>query len=273
MTIYALPVVVTIFVWWFSTGIVLLLDRLPRRTHFVSMLIVTLLAFASIYALIQTRFVTTPLAVYEAFIAGILIWGWLELAFLLGIITGPRRLGCPHGVSSRQRFWFAVQALAYHELTILFMLIVIALICWGAPNQTGLWTFSILFGMRLSAKLNIFLGVPHINEEFLPARLEFLKSYFARRPMNWLFPVSVSLSMLVGAYVFHAAFEQGVTPHQVCAYMLAGTLILLGTLEHWLLIVRLPDSELWRWAMRKEDKHDKKGGSEKRDNGGAAHQT
>ena len=31
---YALPIVVTVFVWWFSTGIVLLLDQLPRRTHF-----------------------------------------------------------------------------------------------------------------------------------------------------------------------------------------------------------------------------------------------
>ncbi len=264
---YALPIVVTVFVWWFSTGIVLLLDQLPRRTHFASMLIATLLALASMYALIETRSITTPLAVYEAFVAGILIWGWLELAFLLGIITGPRRLACPDGASSRQRFWFAIQALAYHELTILLALTLIAVICWDAPNQTGLWTFSILFGMRLSAKLNIFLGVPHINEEFLPARLEFLKSYFARRPMNWLFPVSVSVSMLIGAYVFHAAFAENVKPYEIAAYMLTGTLILLGTLEHWLLIVRLPDSELWRWAMRKTNKDE-----EKSDNGGAAHQ-
>ena len=227
-----------------------MLDRLPQRTHIPNLLITALLALASVYALIMTRSVTTPLAVYEAFVAAILIWGCLELAFLLGVITGPRREACPEGVSSSKRFWLALQVLAYHEIAILSALILVAIICWDTPNQTGLWTFSVLSAMRLSAKLNIFLGVPHMNEDFLPARLDFLKSYFGRRPTNWFFPVSVTVSMLVGAYVFHSAFSVGVVDYQVTVYMLTGTLILLGTLEHWLLMLRIPDSELWRWAMR-----------------------
>ena len=81
---YILPVLITIFVWWFSTGVVLLLDRLPQRTHGPNMVIAALLALASVYALFVTSSVTTPLAVYEAFVAAILIWGCLELAFLLG---------------------------------------------------------------------------------------------------------------------------------------------------------------------------------------------
>ena len=250
---YILPVLVTIFVWWFSTGVVLLLDRLPQRTHIPNLLITALLALASVYALIMTRSVATPLAVYEAFVAAILIWGWLELAFLLGVITGPRREPCPNGVSSAKRFWLALQVLAYHEIAILCALILVAIICWDTPNQTGLWTFSTLFAMRLSAKLNIFLGVPHMNEDFLPKRLDFLKSYFAQRSMNWFFPVSITVSMLVGAYVFHAAFSLGAADYEIAVYMLTGTLILLGTLEHWLLILRVPDSELWRWAMRQNE--------------------
>ena len=250
---YILPVLVTIFVWWFSTGVVLLLNRLPERTHIPNLLITILLALTSVYALVETRSVTTPLAVYQAFVAAIIIWGWLELAFLYGVITGPRREACPDGVSSPRRFWLAFQALAYHEIAILCALVLVAIICWDAPNQAGLWTFSILFAMRLSAKLNIFLGVPHMNEDFLPERLDFLKSYFARRSMNWFFPVSVTVSMLVGAYVFHEAFRFGAADYEVVVYMLTGTLILLGTLEHWLLILRIPDSELWRWAMRQNE--------------------
>lgn len=250
MTPFVLPIVVALFVWWFSTGVVLLLDQLPRRTHYASQMVATVLALAGFYVLVRSASETTSFAVYEAFIAAILIWGWHELAFLLGIVTGPRPVACPEGASTSKRFLFAIQALAYHEIAILMTLVLIWIITIGEPNQVGFWTFAVLFGMRLSAKLNIFLGVPHINEEFLPKHLDFLKSYFARRPMNWLFPISVTVSTLLGAYVFHAAFLKATAEYETVAYMLTGTLILLGTLEHWLLILRLPDSALWTWAMR-----------------------
>ena len=48
--------------------------------------------------------------------------------------------------------------------------------------------------MRESAKLNLFLGVRNLSEEFLPAHLAYLQSYFRRRSMNMLFPFSVTVS-------------------------------------------------------------------------------
>ena len=38
----------------------------------------------------------------------------------------------------------------------------------------------------------MFLGVPNLTEEFLPEHLHYLKSFLSRKPMNLLFPVSVT---------------------------------------------------------------------------------
>ena len=43
-------------------------------------------------------------------------------------------------------------------------------------NQVGLWTFVILWAMRQSAKLNVFLGVRNLSEEFLPEHLRYLET-------------------------------------------------------------------------------------------------
>ena len=49
--------------------------------------------------------------------------------------------------------------------------------------------------MRLSANL----GVPNLAEELLPEHLHDLKSFLTRKPMNLLFPVSVTVSTLIAA--------------------------------------------------------------------------
>jgi len=47
----ALPVLFAVFVWWFSTGIVLLLDGLPRTTFRWSHLLSTLLGLGAFVGL------------------------------------------------------------------------------------------------------------------------------------------------------------------------------------------------------------------------------
>lgn len=247
---YIFPVLAALFVWWFSTGIVMLLDGLGRKTYVWSMLGATCLTALAVFGLYVSAWETSVVSAYIAFVSAIVVWGWHELAFLLGLITGSRRSACPKDVSVGRRFVLAFQALVYHELAVAATLGSIALLLWNAPNKVGLWTFLVLFGMRLSAKLNIFLGVPNMTEEFLPRHMDFLKTYFARRPMNWLFPISVLASTLVGSYVFHAAFLGTATPFEVAGFMLTGTLILLGMIEHWLLVLPIPESALWRWAMQ-----------------------
>ena len=43
VSLYGLPLVYALFVWWFSTGVIIYLDNLPRRTHRWSMLAATVL--------------------------------------------------------------------------------------------------------------------------------------------------------------------------------------------------------------------------------------
>jgi putative photosynthetic complex assembly protein 2 len=42
------------------------------------------------------------------------------------------------------------------------------------PNQVGTGTFAVLWVMRISAKLNLFLGVRNLSEELLPPHLAYL---------------------------------------------------------------------------------------------------
>ena len=68
----------------------------------------------------------------------------------------------------RRRFINATQTVIYHEVAILATVAAIVALTWGAPNQFGTLTFIILWLARLSAKLNVYLGVPNLTEEFLP---------------------------------------------------------------------------------------------------------
>ena len=249
MAATVLPALVALFVWWFSTGIVLLLNRLPKRNHGRSTLAATALAVAAAAVLYATAGGTDPASAYWGFLAAIVLWGWHELTFLQGQITGPRKIACPADAGLGRRFVMAARTLLYHELAILATLGLVYLLTQGQLNQVGFWTFLVLFAMRLSAKLNIFLGVPSLSEEMLPQELDFLKSYFGRRPINGLFPVSITVATLVGAYVFHLALAPDAGAFVATGYMLVGSLIVLGTVEHWLLVLPLPDAALWRWAL------------------------
>jgi putative photosynthetic complex assembly protein 2 len=66
----------------------------------------------------------------------------------------------------------------------------------GCSNRVGLCTYLILWVMRRSAKLNIFLGVRNLSETFLPGTLcaRYLPTYFQRKPINPLFPLVVTVA-------------------------------------------------------------------------------
>jgi putative photosynthetic complex assembly protein 2 len=48
---HILPVLYTLFLWWFSTGLIVWLDGLPQRTFRWSLGAATLLATAALYGL------------------------------------------------------------------------------------------------------------------------------------------------------------------------------------------------------------------------------
>ncbi len=246
---YAAPVACALFVWWFATGLILVLVRRPSATFAWSLLAAGVLAVGALWLLAATRDDTSVAAAYLAFGCGVALWGFLELGFLTGIVSGSRRHGCAAGCCGWRHFGHAIEAILHHELAIIAMAIAVLTLSWNAPNPIGAWTFLVLWVMRQSAKLNLFLGVRNLGEEFLPPHLEYLKSYFRRRPINLLFPFSVTLPTVVATLLVRAALAPDADAFVVAGRLLVAALLGLAVLEHWLLVLPVSLDALWRWAM------------------------
>jgi putative photosynthetic complex assembly protein 2 len=245
----ALAVLFAVFIWWFSTGIVLLLNGMQRHAYRWSLGLSTLLGLAALYALAHTARQTGTAATYCAFTSALLVWGWHELSFLTGWITGPRTTAITAQLQGWPRFVQALRAILWHELAILAVGLLIVALTWGAPNQTGTWTFLVLWAMRTSAKLNLFLGVRNLSEEFLPPHLAYLQSFFRRRAMNLLFPLCVSGASAVLAWMILLAMSPATSHAEALSLTLVATMLALGILEHWMLVLPVSTTALWRWAM------------------------
>ena len=245
---YALPPLFAIIIWWLGTGIVMLLDGMPRRTHRVSLVISTLIALAALVCIARSANNTGVAGAYAAFTCAVLVWGWHELAFLTGWLTGPRKDACSAPLHGPTRFSEAVQTILWHELAIIAMGLGIAALTWGAANQVATWTFGLLWVMRLSAKFNLFLGVRNRGEEFLPPHLLYLASYFRRRKFNALLP----LSLLVGTAAAVATIGSAIDASgaERIGLLLVASMLVLALIEHVLLVTPLPPTLLWRWALR-----------------------
>jgi putative photosynthetic complex assembly protein 2 len=239
----------TLFLWWFSTGVILWLDGLPRGTFRWSMMGASGMAVAGLWGMTASADDTTPLGAYCGFTCGLLVWAWVETSFLTGFLTGPRREACPPGCRGWTRFSLAVQAILHHELAIVAAGAAVLAVTWGAPNQLALWTYVTLWVMRQSAKLNIFLGVRNLNEQFLPDHLRYLASFFTQRTMNLLFPVSVTAGTVVCVLLFQAAAAPDATRFAAVSLTLLGVLLALAVLEHWFLVLPVPAEKLWEWGL------------------------
>ena len=250
MSVYLLPIAYTLFVWWFSTGVILYLNGLPKRTHPWTMLGATLLLGVALVGLGASRDDTRVTGAYLAFTCALLVWAWQEVAFLLGYVTGPRRTPLPAGSTGWRRAGFALQTLLHHELALIVLGFAVVAITWGGANPTGVASFMIFWVMRQSAKLNIFLGVRNCSEDFLPKHLKYLQSYFRHAPMNALFPVSVIASSWLAVLLWQAAAAHGVSAFEATALTFSGTLLSLAILEHWFMVLPLPSQALWNWGLR-----------------------
>jgi putative photosynthetic complex assembly protein 2 len=250
MSQYGFPALYALFVWWFSTGIIIWLDNLPRHTFRWSMAGGTLVCAVSLLRLRQGAFDVSVTGAYAAFTYGVLVWGWQEMSFFMGVVTGPRREACPKGAGGWRRFLLAVGTCLYHELAILASAIAIAAATWGAPNKVGLWTFVVLWAMRQSAKLNVFAGVLNLNEQFLPPHLRYLSSYMRCRPMNLLFPLSLTAATVALGWLAQRAVAADTDAFRAAGLTFVATMLALAILEHWFMVLPLPFAKLWAWALR-----------------------
>lgn len=239
-----------LFVWWFSTGAILwVVKRSDRRGgHGASVLWALPVLAGGVAALGWSLAAEGAVGAYVGFLAALMVWGWIELAFLAGVVTGPNRSPCPPGTSEWERFLRAWGTVAHHELLLLLSVVLIGVASVGAANPFGFYTFALLYGARISAKLNLFFGVPKINVEFLPLPLFHLPSHFRIARLNWLFPLSVTgLTFAVACWL--ERLWQTQSPMEVVGFALLASLTALALLEHWLMVLTLPDEKLWRWAV------------------------
>lgn len=247
MSRYALPVLFTLALWWGSTGLILRLVKLPRSSFALSLLAVTVVLVAGLQGLWASRDDASVGGAFLAFASGMGVWAWIETTFLLGYITGPRRRPCEAGCHGARHFLHSVAAILWHEVAIAVGMVVVGLITRGGANDVGWATFMVLWIMRLSAKLNLFLGVPNRGEQFLPPHLQYLASFFGARRVNFLFPVSVTaITLLAGLLVATLLGHPG--DFEVTGYMLLLTLVLLALVEHWFMVLPWDSERLWQWS-------------------------
>ena len=244
--------ITALFVWWFSTGAILWrvrhADRQGGSAHHLSVFLGLPLLFLGYYGLNATLDDQTVTGAYVAFLSALAVWGWIELAFLSGVITGPNTRPCPPFAPLWERFLRATGTILWHEIALISALLTIVWLSQGAANIFGLWTFVVLFFARISAKLNLFFGVPRINTEFLPIPLAHLASHFRHASMNWIFPISITaLSFAISCWLERAIAAP--TDASLVGHMLLAALTALALLEHWFMVVPLPDQKLWRWML------------------------
>ena len=256
MTLAAIgsAVLYTLFLWWFSTGAILWLDRLPRATYRFSLIGASVVALGAVFGLIANMGNATPTGALIAFTSALALWGWHELSFLTGLITGPRSAACPPGASGWRRFRLAASTLIYHEIALALTAAAMAAITWGRPNQVGTWTFLILFACRLSAKLNLFLGAPNFTDAFFPDHLRYLTSYLKKGPMSALFPLSIAAGCALAGALARRALSPAAAAFDVTAFSLVFALTALAVIEHAFMVLPLPDAALWRWALPAAEK-------------------
>jgi putative photosynthetic complex assembly protein 2 len=249
---YALPPIAAVLLWWLGTGIVILLDRMPascggRKT--VAFVAATSCAVAALVCIAETAHDRGVGAAYAGFTCAVVVWGWHELAFLGGWITGPRRVAATPGARGLGRFGQALQVLLWHELALLATAVALWLRLGGSANPTAAWTFTLLYAMRVSAKLNLYFGVRNLALDFLPPHLLYLGSYFRQRAINALMPWSLLGGAVVTGWLIVGALAT--TGGAQAAHLLLASLLTLALVEHLMMVLPLEPSALWRWALRR----------------------
>ncbi len=233
---HGLPLLYVAMLWFVATGIVVALDGRTRL-----LLGTGVAATGAVAAIFLLRDDPSRLAVYGSFTAAFVVWGWHEIAFLTGAVTGPNRSACPAALSGWARFRASAATVIHHEVALVGTLFCLLALTLGHANAIGAYAFALLYGLRLSTKFNLYLGVPNFSPELLPSRLFYLRSHFRVARFNALMPFSLAAATLLTMMLWSAGQP------------LLGTLALLGVVEHLFLILPFRDGALWRWAMPKAD--------------------
>lgn len=243
-----LPTIFVLLLWWGSTGILLRVNLASSRSRGSALAVSSLLLVPALVGLWLIRDVATPGAAALGLLCGLMVWAWQEMSYYAGAVTGPHRSPCPGQCVGWPRFKLALGTSLYHELAVVAGGGLLWVMSLGAVNRTAFYAYAVLWAMRWSAKLNVFLGVRNVNIGWLPPHLQYLHTYMPVRRFNALLPVSVVVGGAVGAALAYHALGATSLYHQWQSAMLS-VLIVLGVLEHLFLVLPIDDAKLWRWAQ------------------------
>ena len=242
-------IVIAVSAWWLLTGLALLVVHQSKKVAhrgFITHSIFTLVAWLCVPSNAAS---TSPIAVAAGFLVGLVIWGWLELSYLLGYVNGPNHSVYRGGASTWVRFKGALATTIYHEAAVVAFVAFLAAISINQPNRTAFYTVTVLCLMRWSAKLNLFFGVRAFNDRWLPDHLHYLSSYLRLGKASLLLPLSTLLGFFVTFKIYELASAADVLSYQLSLYLVA-SLMLLASVEHIFLLFPLNEAVLWRWAKR-----------------------
>ena len=246
---HILPVLATIAIWFFATGLIAWLDNRDRATFPRSLALGGAAGVGGLLLILQTAQSVSVSGVYLSFAGALLVWSWHELAFLTGAVSGPRRIACPEGASGVRRFAYASAAVIHHEIALALTALLLLAITWNSPNQIGAMTFVLLFALRLSAKLNMFAGVPNMSTDILPPHLGYLKSYFGPNRFTWLLAATLATSVALAGWLGSLALAAQPGSAETVGASLLFALAALGVIEHLFFALPFRDGALWGWAL------------------------
>jgi putative photosynthetic complex assembly protein 2 len=234
--LYLYPLLVTLVVWGGLTMGLIWLNQHGARAGRLALLLLLPLLLLAHQQLWAVHDEITALAHYRAFLAGMFIWAWHELAFYCGVLSGPWRVDCPPGLSSWGRFGYALCTHAHHEIAVCVDIALLLLLHHDAANLTGLLTFGSLWALQHSAKLNVFLGVRNLKLSVFPGHIRYLGTFWAQRPYNPFFFISMAFFGVLAVLLWLRV--SALAPHDSAVGMaLLATMMTLGVLEHMLLVL------------------------------------
>lgn len=250
---HILPVILTVAFWFVATGLIAWLDNLDRRTFPRSLMVAGVCGIAGLAAIILVMDSVSSLAVYAGFSGALLVWSWQEIGFLTGTVAGPRQEPCPPGASGWHRLSCAAATLIYHEIALVVTALLLISITWGAPNQIGAMAFALFYVLRLSTKLNIYIGVPNSSTDILPDHLRYLTTYYGPNRLRPALLVSIAATTALAAWIGWTALTVPAgapdAQAQTIGASLLFTLAALGAIEHAFLALPFRDGALWGWAL------------------------
>lgn len=246
-----MPFIVTVAIWFIATGLIAWADNRESATFSKSVAIGAAGGILGLVLILLASVSAAVGAVYVAFVGALLVWAWHEISFLTGVVAGPRRGPADESLTGVARFRQASATVMHHEVALALTALLLISLAWNAPNQIGATVFVLLFGLRLTSKINLFVGVPNSTSEMLPDQLAYLKTYFGPNRMTVLLAASIIAIGAVTGWFGALALAAPVGSAEMVGASLLFTLCLLGALEHLFLALPFRDGMLWGWALPK----------------------